>query len=86
MRVERGATVSGELAAAEKWSELESSLAQLSAEQRQVVELRHFDDLSFADIAIRMNKSDPAVRMLWVRALRNLQQATQGNDGSPVNK
>lgn len=80
--IERGETVSGELVAAEEWGELERSLAQLSDEQRQVVELRHFEELSFAEIAALMSKSDPAVRMLWVRALRNLQQATRGNDGS----
>ncbi len=68
--------------AAEEWIELERSLAQLSTEQRRVVEMRHFEALSFADIAKQMDKTDPAVRMLWVRALRNLQQATRGEDES----
>ncbi len=80
--IERGPTVSGQLVAAEEWIELERSLAQLSAEQRRVVEMRHFEELSFADIATRINKSDAAVRMLWVRALRNLQDATQGKNES----
>jgi RNA polymerase sigma-70 factor, ECF subfamily len=79
--IERGPTVSGELAAAEEWNQFERSLARLSDEQRRVIEMRHFEELSFSDIALRMNKSDPAVRMLWVRALRNLQQATQVKDG-----
>lgn len=80
--IERGPTVSGEIVAAEEWSEFERSLAQLSEEQRRVVELRHFEELSFAEISTLMDKSDPAVRMLWVRALRNLQQTTRGRDGS----
>lgn len=80
--VEQGPTVSSEIVAAEEWIELETSLAQLSEEQRQVIELRHFEDLGFAEIAARMKKSDPAVRMLWVRALRNLQMTTRGKDES----
>lgn len=80
--IERGPTVSGELVAVEEWNQLEMSLARLSDEQRRVIEMRHFEELSFLEIATRMNKSDPAVRMLWVRALRNLQQATQVKDGS----
>lgn len=73
-----GPTVSGDLVAAEDWQVLEQSMAQLSDDQRTVIELRHFKELSFADIARHMNKSDPAVRMLWVRALRSLQQVTRG--------
>lgn len=74
--IERGSTVSGELVADEERMQLERLLAQLTPEQRRIVEMRHFEELSFAEIAERMNKSDPAVRMLWVRALRSLQQTT----------
>lgn len=80
--IEQGTTVSGEMLAVEEWNQLERSLDRLSDEQRRVIEMRHFEELSFSEIALRMNKSDPAVRMLWVRALRNLQQATQVKDGS----
>jgi RNA polymerase sigma-70 factor (ECF subfamily) len=76
--VERGPTVSGELVEAEEWHQLETSLARLSDEHRRVIEMRHFEDLSFIEIAERTNKTDAAVRMLWVRALRNLQRTTQG--------
>lgn len=69
-----GPTASVELEASEQWHALEQSLAQLSKEQRQVIELRHFEELPFAEIAKRAGKSEPAVRMLWVRALRSLQQ------------
>lgn len=70
--IAQGPTVSGELVAVEEWSQVETSLARLSGEQRRVIEMRHFEDLSFSEIAKRMNKSDPAVRMMWVRALRNI--------------
>jgi RNA polymerase sigma-70 factor, ECF subfamily len=71
--ISRGATASGEFEVFEQWRALEQSLEQLPKEQRQVIELRHFEDLQFAEIAKRIGKSEPAVRMLWVRALRNLQ-------------
>ncbi len=69
--------MSGHLVATEERKQLDQALAQLSDEQRKVIEMRHFEELSFAEIAKRMNRSDSAVRMLWVRALRNLQQSTQ---------
>lgn len=75
-----GPTVSGKLIAAEQWLALEQSLSQLPNEQRRVIELRHFDELSFAQIAEQMDKSEPATRMLWVRALRNLQQSSDSDD------
>lgn len=68
-----GPTASSEMVASEDWLELEKRLALLSSEQRQVIHLRHFEELSFSEIAQQLNRSDPAVRMLWVRALRNLQ-------------
>ncbi len=69
-----GPTVSGELEFSEQRLALEQSLAQLSQDQRQVIELRHFEELPFVEIAKRIGKSEPAVRMMWVRALRSLQQ------------
>ena len=74
--------MSGEIVAVEERIEFQRSLAQLSDEQRRVVEMRHFDELSFTEIAVQMNKSGPSVRMLWVRALRNLRQTTRRKDES----
>ncbi len=72
-----GPTASSEMMATEEWLALKQSLARLSEEQRMVIELRHFEELSFTEIAKQLNKSDPAVRMLWIRALRNLQRVNQ---------
>lgn len=66
-------TASAAMIAAEESLALASALQELSPEQRQVIELRHFDHLSYAEIAAKLDRSEPAVRMLWVRALRNLQ-------------
>ena len=45
---------------------------RLPDDQRRVVELRHFDGRTHAEIADELGRSTAAVRMLWVRALRNL--------------
>lgn len=66
------AAASTELIAAETAAELAEAIGQLPELQRRVIELRHYDELSHAEIAVRLNKSESAVRMLWVRALRNL--------------
>ena len=78
--VAKGPSVSGVLMAAEQRIALEQSLTQLSKEQRQVIELRHFEGVSVAEIAMRMDKTESAVRMIWVRALRNLQNKTSSSD------
>ena len=58
-------------------SPLADALEQLPQDQRRVIELRHFDELSHAAIASKLNKSEAAVRMLWVRGLRSLQKLHQ---------
>jgi RNA polymerase sigma-70 factor (ECF subfamily) len=50
------------------------TLAQLSEEYREVIVLRHFEELSFADVALRMNRSIDSVQKLWVRGLARLRQ------------
>jgi len=49
-------------------------IEQLPADYRQVLELRNFEGLPYADIAERMDRNEAAVRQLWVRALRQLRK------------
>lgn len=51
---------------------LDPALAQLTAEQRQAVQLRFLDGLSVADTAHLMQRSEDAVKKLQARALANL--------------
>ena len=51
---------------------LTSAMEQLSADHRNVLMWRHFEDLTHAQIAKRLGKSEAAARMLWVRALKSL--------------
>jgi len=57
---------------AERRAELRVLVEHLSEDQRDVVLMRYSADLSFPEIAITLNKNEPAVRMLLHRGLRKL--------------
>ncbi len=65
----------------ERESVLAEVLAEMPADYRKLIHLRHMEGLSFSEVAIRMNRSSGAVRMLWLRALRRLRDefAERGN-------
>ena len=52
--------------------ELIQAVAKLSFKQQRVVELRHRFGYSYAEIAEQLDTSEPAVRMLWSRAVSQL--------------
>ena len=56
----------------EEARQLESALESLSAAHREVILLRKFQELSFAEIAERLGKSEDACRMLLARGLTAL--------------
>ena len=47
---------------------------KLPAHYRDVLLLRHIEELSFDDVAMRVGKSAGAVRMIWLRALEQLRE------------
>jgi RNA polymerase sigma-70 factor (ECF subfamily) len=49
-------------------------LARLPDDYREVIVLRHLENLPHEEVARRMGRSAGAVRMLWVRALAQLRQ------------
>jgi RNA polymerase sigma-70 factor (ECF subfamily) len=53
---------------------LADALARLPDEYREVVVLRHLEELSFPEVAERMKRSVDSVQKLWVRALARLRQ------------
>jgi RNA polymerase sigma-70 factor (ECF subfamily) len=59
---------------AELDEELIKAVAQLSPRHQQIIEMRHRDGLTHAEIAERLNISVEAARQLWTRAVRHLQQ------------
>ena len=58
----------------EQTESLNVALMSLPDDYRQVLVYRYQDQLTFVDIARRMNRSDNAVRKLWARAVQSLQE------------
>ena len=52
---------------------LADALARLPGDYREVIVLRHVQNLAFDQVATRMGRSAGATRMLWARALEKLQ-------------
>jgi RNA polymerase sigma-70 factor (ECF subfamily) len=57
----------------ERELQVADALTQLAADHQQVVMLRNVEQLPFDEVARRMNRSRPAVQMLWMRAIHQLQ-------------
>ena len=77
-----GATPSQEFLQAENELRMVAALDELSPDYREVIVLRNLQRLPFNDVAERMKRSRPAVQMLWMRAIKKLQEAMggKGND------
>ena len=56
----------------EQAKQLEEALESMSADHRDVILLRKFEELSFAEIGRRLGKSEDACRMLLARAMTAL--------------
>ncbi|HEY1599281.1 MAG TPA: sigma-70 family RNA polymerase sigma factor [Pirellulales bacterium] len=50
-------------------------LAKLPSQYRDVLVLRHLEELSFEEVAQRLGRTAAATRMLWVRAIDRLRQS-----------
>jgi len=58
----------------EREIEVADAVAQLADDYQEVIMLRNLQRLSFDEVARRMGRSRPATQMLWMRALRKLQE------------
>jgi RNA polymerase sigma-70 factor (ECF subfamily) len=61
---------------------LADHLAKMSAEHRQVIELRNLQGLPFEAVASRMGRTTGAARMLWMRAIRKLRLTMAEGDAA----
>jgi RNA polymerase sigma-70 factor (ECF subfamily) len=52
-----------------------AAVAELSPDYREVIVLRNLQRLSFNEVAERMGRTRPAVQMLWMRAIKKLQES-----------
>ncbi len=69
-----GASPSAFLQRRETEAALADQLALLPTDYRDVIILRHLEQLPFEDIGQRMGRSSGAVRMLWLRAVKALRE------------
>lgn len=58
-----------------------AAIAQMPEDYQEVIMLRNFQRLPFAEVAEQMNRSRPAVQMLWMRAIKQLQAAIEDPAG-----
>lgn len=65
---------SGQVAKRESLSKLADAIEKLPADYRDVLILRHFEGLQFAEVAARMGRTLPSVHNLWLRALARIRQ------------
>ena len=70
-----GATPSQEFLQLDNELRVTGAMSELSPDYQEVIVLRNFQRLPFAEVAERMDRSRPAVQMLWMRAIRKLQEA-----------
>ena len=69
----------------EQLLELAAALELVPQDQRTAVELRHFEGLSVAEIARRMDRTPPAVSSLLVRGLKRLREVlAEAEQGYPA--
>ena len=55
--------------------QMADALERLDPAYRDVIILRHFEGLSFPNVAARMNRSQDSVEKLWLRALAQLRRS-----------
>ncbi|WP_157604989.1 sigma-70 family RNA polymerase sigma factor [Schlesneria paludicola] len=58
----------------------DKALATLSADQRQAIQFRSIDQLSFEEIGMRLGKTADAAQKLWGRAVRTLSRALKPHE------
>lgn len=61
--------------------EVAAAVAELPPDYREVILLRNLQRLPFDEVARRMGRSRPAVQMLWMRAVKKLQQRVASTEG-----
>lgn len=66
---------------AEYQLKLEVAVNEMAPEDREVIALRHFEEMTTAEVAATLEISEAAAGMRYLRALRRLQKQVEGFDG-----
>lgn len=78
--IDKAPTPASEAQCQERGVHVADALAELHRDYRQVLMMRSVEGLTFAEVAARMNRSEGAVRMLWLRGIRKLKDHLQRKD------
>ena len=62
--------------------QLAEAVSRLAEDHQQVILLRNVQRMSFNEVAERMERSRPAVQILWLRALKNLKDLLEDVEGA----
>ena len=79
-----GETPSMEAMRHERSHELLHALEQLAPDHQEVIRLRNLEQLPFDEVARKMNRTRPAVQMLWMRAIKSLEAIMKQNHPSSL--
>lgn len=71
---DNGETPTQEIMRLEREIQVADAIMRLEPDHQEVVVLRNLERLPFEEVAQRMNRSRPATQMLWMRAVRRLQE------------
>ena len=77
--IAKGSSPSQRAARREQGVVLADALGKLPEEYRQVLVLRHLEELSFPEVAQRMGRTVFSVKNLWARALAKLRRSLEGD-------
>lgn len=73
-------------AAEATWQELkrrfEAAVAELDDQDREIVMMRHFEQLSNSEVALALDLTPPAASMRYLRAMRRLRALLDGDESS----
>lgn len=69
-----GETPTQEIMRLEREFQVADALTRLPEDYQEVIVLRNLERLPFEEVAQRMGRSRPATQMLWMRAVRKLQE------------
>ncbi len=67
-------------ALSERAATVADHLAKIPSQYREVLVLRHLEELTFDQVAERMGRTSAATRMLWVRAIDHLRKSLISED------
>ena len=77
-----GETPTQEIMRLEREIQIADAIARLEPDHQEIIVLRNLERLPFEEVAQRMGRSRPAVQMLWMRAVKKLQEE-MGTAGGP---